>query len=201
MNAPARAPRRTKKCRIFQANPPHSPCGEKALTDPVQSGLTTARTRVAHRLPNVATTMMSSALKAALAGLFATALACGAARAGGAAGTWTSEDGGLKVELSDCGGNLCGHVVWLGEPIDRRTGKPKTDAHNPDPAKRTRPLIGLEVATMTPTGRDRWSGTIYNAEDGHVYRANLRIKDAQTAVLEGCMLVVLCRGHTWRRAR
>lgn len=90
-------------------------------------------------------------------------------------------------------------VVWLGEPLDR-TGKPKIDMQNPDPAKRARPLIGLPVVEMTPAGRDRWSGTIYNADDGHVYRAHLTVKDAHTAVLEGCMLVVLCRGHTWTRA-
>lgn len=112
-----------------------------------------------------------------------------------------SEDGGLKVALADCGGKLCGRVVWLGEPNDRQTGKPKTDTQNPDPHKRTRPLIGLEVATMTPAGPEQWSGTIYNADDGHVYRAHLRLRDDRTAVLEGCMLVVLCRGHTWTRAR
>lgn len=145
--------------------------------------------------------MTSTVLKSALAGLFAAALVSGAARAADAEGTWVSEDGGLKVTLSDCGDKLCGRVVWLGEPIDRRTGKPKTDTRNPDPAKRARPLIGLEVATMAPVGHDRWSGTIYNADDGHIYRANLRIKDAHTAVLEGCMMVVLCRGHTWTRTR
>jgi uncharacterized protein (DUF2147 family) len=145
--------------------------------------------------------MTSAALKSALAGLLAATLVSVTALAGDAEGTWVSEDGGLKVELSHCGGKLCGRVVWLGEPTDRRTGQPKTDKQNPDPAKRDRPLIGLEVATMAPTGHDRWSGTIYNADDGHVYRANLRIKDARTAVLEGCMLVVLCRGHTWTRAR
>ncbi|MEJ2434203.1 MAG: DUF2147 domain-containing protein, partial [Pseudolabrys sp.] len=68
-----------------------------------------------------------------------------AAYAAGPEGTWMSEDGGLKVRLSDCGGRLCGRVVWLNEPIDRKTGKLKTDKLNPDPAKRSRPLIGLKV--------------------------------------------------------
>jgi len=123
------------------------------------------------------------------------------ALASDAAGTWISGDGGLKVQLVDCGDMICGHVVWLGEPLDRATGKPKADKQNPDPAKRTRPLIGLPVVQMPPAGRDRWSGTIYNADDGHVYRAHLTVTDARTAVLEGCMLIVLCRGHTWTRTR
>ena len=68
-----------------------------------------------------------------------------AALAGTPEGVWQTQDGDLKVRLSNCAGKLCGRVVWLGEPIDPRTGRPKTDKHNPDPAKRTRPLIGLKV--------------------------------------------------------
>jgi uncharacterized protein (DUF2147 family) len=137
------------------------------------------------------------ALSAALVGALLSSMP---AFASDAAGVWMSQDGGLKVQLVDCGDRICGHVVWLGEPNDRATGRPKTDRQNPDPNKRARPLIGLPVMKMAPNGRDRWSGTIYNADDGHVYRAHLTVTDAHTAVLEGCMLVVLCRGHTWTRA-
>ena len=49
-------------------------------------------------------------------------------------GIWLSGDGGTKVHISNCGGKLCGKVIWLKEPIDSKTGKPKTDALNPDPA-------------------------------------------------------------------
>jgi uncharacterized protein (DUF2147 family) len=135
-------------------------------------------------------------LFAALAGA---ALLSTAALAASPEGIWMSEDGGLKVELSECGGKLCGRVVWLGEPLDQ-AGKPKTDRLNPDPGKRDRPLIGLEVVHgMAPAGPDRWSGVIYNADDGHTYRANLHITDERTAVLEGCILKLLCMGHTWTR--
>jgi uncharacterized protein (DUF2147 family) len=139
-------------------------------------------------------------MKAVFAALFGAMLLSTPALASDAAGTWVSQDGGLKVQLVDCGDRICGRVVWLGEPLDR-AGRPKTDTQNPDPAKRARPLIGLPVVRMGPAGRGRWSGTIYNADDGHVYRAHLTVKDAHTAVLEGCMLVVLCRGHTWTRTR
>jgi uncharacterized protein (DUF2147 family) len=78
----------------------------------------------------------------------------GGASAGAPEGTWLSEDGGTKVLISNCGGNkLCGKVVWLEEPNDRKTGKPKTDALNPDPAKRTRPMLGLQVVNgLAPSG-------------------------------------------------
>ncbi|MEJ2375087.1 MAG: DUF2147 domain-containing protein [Pseudolabrys sp.] len=123
-----------------------------------------------------------------------------AAYAAGPEGTWMSEDGGLKVRLSNCGGRLCGRVVWLNEPIDRKTGKLKTDKLNPDPAKRSRPLIGLKVVKgFKLIGRNEWVGTIYNADDGHSYHAYLKVKDAHTARLQGCVFTILCRGHTWTR--
>ena len=135
---------------------------------------------------------------AALAGLLMLSTAASAA---GPEGVWGSENGGLKVRLSDCGGALCGTVVWLDQPIDRATGKPKTDKLNPDPAKRARPLIGLKVVKrFKPIGRDQWAGVIYNADDGHSYRAYLKIEDAHTARLQGCMFRIFCRGHTWTRS-
>jgi uncharacterized protein (DUF2147 family) len=138
---------------------------------------------------------------------FVTAAAIGliisanAALAGAPEGTWLSQDGGTKVRLSDCGGKLCGTVVWLNEPIDSSTGKPKTDKLNPDPAKRTRPLIGLQIARgLAPSGPNKWSGRIYNADDGRTYQASFKVQSDSTAKVEGCVLKVLCKGHTWTRA-
>jgi uncharacterized protein (DUF2147 family) len=124
-----------------------------------------------------------------------------AAIAGAPQGTWLSQDGGTKVRLTDCGGKLCGTLVWLNEPIDPNTGKPKTDIHNPDPAKRARPLIGLRVANgLAPSGQNHWSGRIYNADDGRTYQANFWVQSESTAKVQGCVLKVLCKGHTWTRS-
>jgi uncharacterized protein (DUF2147 family) len=115
-------------------------------------------------------------------------------------GVWTSQKRDVRVRLSDCGGNICGTLVWLRQSIDPTTGRPKTDRLNPDPAKRARPLIGIQVAyNFAPSGTRQWTGTIYNADDGHRYRAHLIVLGPRTIRLEGCMLVVLCMGHTWRR--
>jgi len=131
------------------------------------------------------------------------AVACllsSAAFAGSPTGTWLSQDGGTKVHIAECGGRLCGTVVWLERPNDPRTGRPKTDRHNPDPAKRSRPLIGLQVVHgLAPSGPDNWSGQIYNADDGRTYQANLKVQGANAAHVEGCVLAVLCKGQTWKR--
>ena len=117
------------------------------------------------------------------------------------AGNWLSEDGKTKVHLSICGPNkLCGTLVWLGHPTDRANGKPKTDKHNPDPARRGRPLIGLQVVrALAPSGPNKWSGLIYNADDGHTYKAYLTVGSDGVAKVEGCVLAVLCKRHTWTR--
>lgn len=142
--------------------------------------------------------------RAAAFGLFAmSCLLPGAASAATTpVGTWLSHDGGLKVRISTCGGSrLCGTVVWLGEPIDPTTGRPKTDKHNPDPAKRGRPLIGMRVAQgLAPSGPNEWSGVIYNADDGHTYQAHVKVPNAGTLRLQGCVMNVLCKTHTWTRS-
>ena len=121
--------------------------------------------------------------------------------AGSAEGTWLSEDGDTKVQISECGGKLCGTIVWLGKPISPQTGKPKTDMLNPDPAKRRRPLIGLQVVHgLTPNGNNIWSGLIYNADDGRTYQASMQVQGERNARVQGCVLKVLCKSHTWTRA-
>ena len=149
--------------------------------------------------------MQLSPLKAAVA---ASALAALFGMSAGTAlavvpvtGTWLSADGGTKVRVSECGGKLCGKVVWLNEPIDPATGKPKTDKRNSDPAKRSRPLIGVPVVNgMTPSGDNKWSGKIYNADDGKTYDAHVTLVSSDAMRVQGCVLSVLCKSQTWKRA-
>jgi len=114
-------------------------------------------------------------------------------------GIWMSADGGARVRIASCGNGICGNIVWLREPIDRSTGRPKTDKHNPNAAQRTRPMLGLQVISgMKPEGQGRYSGQIYNADDGKTYRSKLTLLSSNQAKVEGCVLV-FCKGETWTR--
>src|SRR6266702_5354459 len=97
-------------------------------------------------------------------------LAAPSARAQGASeptGIWLTQAGDAKVKVGKCGGGICGVVVWLREPIDPATGKPAIDDKNPNPALAKRPMIGLVLFSgMRASGPNKWSGTIYNADDG-----------------------------------
>jgi uncharacterized protein (DUF2147 family) len=140
-------------------------------------------------------------MKYVCAAMFGLALLSSAALAGAPEGVWLSEDGDTKVHLAQCGGKLCGTVVWLKKPNDPDTGKPKTDTLNPDPAKRARALLGLQVVhSLAPSGPNKWSGQIYNADDGHTYQAHLKVQGTNAAHVEGCVLGVLCKGQTWKRS-
>lgn len=140
-------------------------------------------------------------MKLLMTAAFGASLVLSHAHAAGPEGTWLSEDRDTKVRIVDCGGKLCATVVWLGEPTDPDTGKPKTDKHNPDPKKRTRPLLGLTVINgMARNGSDTWSGQIYNADDGRTYKASLTLNGDGVAQVKGCVLAILCKSHTWTRA-
>jgi uncharacterized protein (DUF2147 family) len=108
--------------------------------------------------------------------------------------------GDARVKISRCGGGICGVIVWLREPIDPATGKPAVDDKNRNPALARRPMIGLPLfSDMRPSGQSRWSGQIYNADDGNTYASNVAMTGPDMLRVEGCV-GVLCGGETWTRA-
>jgi len=115
------------------------------------------------------------------------------------AGVWLTEKGDARVKVTKCGSGICGVVVWLREPIDRATGKPQVDDKNPNPALRTRPVIGISLFIgMRPSAPGRWSGHIYNADDGGTYVSHVSFAGGDALRVEGC-LGVFCGGETWTR--
>jgi len=123
------------------------------------------------------------------------------AQAGGeATGVWLTQAGDARVRVSKCGGGICGVVVGLRDPINPATGKPQVDDKNPNPALRNRPMIGLPLFSgMQPSGPNRWSGQIYNADDGSSYVSHVSLAGPDTLKVEGCM-GALCGGENWTRA-
>jgi uncharacterized protein (DUF2147 family) len=116
-------------------------------------------------------------------------------------GTWLTQGGNSRVRIADCGGALCGTIVWLKEPNDAETKKPKTDKNNSDAAKRSRPLIGVQIVLgMKPAGTAKWSGQVYNAEDGKTYSGNLTVNGGNSLTLQGCALGgLVCKGQNWTK--
>jgi uncharacterized protein (DUF2147 family) len=136
-------------------------------------------------------------------GLFAlTAIAPARAADLSPLGTWYTASGESQVRITNCGGALCGALVWLKVPNDPATGRPKTDKNNADASKQGRPLLGVEIILgMRPSGANAWSGSLYNAEDGKTYSGAFTMTGTNTADLKGCVMSVLCKSQTWTRAK
>ena len=129
-------------------------------------------------------------------------LAATSAFAQGAAepsGVWQTQAGDARVKISKCGGGICGVIVSLKEPIDPATGKPQVDDKNPNPALKKRPMLGLPLfSAMQPVAANKWSGQIYNADDGGTYASSISVAGPDTLRVEGCV-GALCGGETWTR--
>ena len=115
-------------------------------------------------------------------------------------GIWLTQAGDAKVRVSKCGANICGVVVWLREPVNPATGLPMVDDKNPNPALAKRPMIGLPLFTdMRIAGPNKWSGRIYNADDGGTYASSISIAGPSTLRVEGCV-GMMCGGENWTRS-
>ena len=137
-----------------------------------------------------------------LIAIVAALLAAPSARAQGASeptGVWLTQAGDARVKVSKCGGGICGVIVWLKDPINPANGKPQIDDKNPNPELAKRPMIGLPLFSgMRPNGPNKWSGQIYNADDGGNYASNISVTGADTLRVEGCV-GALCGGENWTR--
>ena len=136
-------------------------------------------------------------MRVVLAAVLLTA-AAGSAHAADPYGIWLTGDGQARIRVDRCGGNLCGTIVWLRQPIDAATGRPEVDDKNPDPRRRTRPILGLRIFSMAPTADGAWSGSIYNADDGQTYRASVTSRSPSTLTVRGCA-GPFCGDDTWTR--
>ena len=132
---------------------------------------------------------------AALGGLCTLA---GGAVASEAAGVWRMANGKVTVRVAPCGSNLCGTVVGLKKPRDDK-GRPRLDKENPNPALRRRPVIGLTIlSNMRQGGDGYWTGTIYNPDDGNTYRSEMKLQNANTMRVDGCV-AIFCKSMKFIR--
>lgn len=134
-----------------------------------------------------------------LASLTASASVCAAPK--DPSGTWLTEDGRAKIRVDRCGpgsANICGKVVWLRIP-NWDDGTPRTDAKNPDPKKRSRPMIGLQLMSNLQAEEDGFAGEIYNADSGKIYQVTVERQSASELNVQGCVMKLLCGSQTWTK--
>lgn len=116
-------------------------------------------------------------------------------------GLWRAKDG-AQIRITPCGkGHLCGFLAATSKRVDPATGKPPVDRNNPDPAKRNRPLAGIEILIgMAPSAAGVWSGQLYNDDDGRIYDGKLKELGPHEIRIEGCA-GALCGGQELTRLK
>ena len=115
------------------------------------------------------------------------------------AGTWLSGDGDGLIGVDVSGTTL--RATILGSVRDE-PDRPTTDVHNPEPALRDRPLVGLEIFSgFKYDGDGAWSGGfIYDPNSGNTYRCKITLLDPDTLKVRGFIGVALFgRTETWKR--
>jgi uncharacterized protein (DUF2147 family) len=117
-----------------------------------------------------------------------------AALAADPTGDWRVADGVANIRVAQCNGSMWGVVAWEKEPGGH-------DSNNPDPAKKSRPTLGMPILInmKKKPGADSWEGQVYNAKDGQTYASSITPTGPDQLQIQGCVLGFLCGGETWTR--
>ena len=52
---------------------------------------------------------------------------------------------------------------------------------------------------MKSVTNNKWSGTIYNADDGKSYSSDVIVAGQRNLDVRGCVMAILCGGETWTK--
>jgi|SRR6185312_17199154 len=115
-------------------------------------------------------------------------------------GTWLTQQGDAHIRVAKCGKALCGTVVWLKDAVDAKTGQPPVDDKNPDPGKRSRKILGIQIFAMEQNATGSWTGGIYNSDDGKTYDGRLSPQGEDGLEVQGCA-GSLCGSEVWTRTK
>ena len=119
-------------------------------------------------------------------------------------GVWLNGEGTGQIQIyKTTSGHYAGKIIWLKEPIDPDTGKPKLDKRNPDKSKRNEPTLGLiNMHGFKYDADDKeWeNGRIYDPKNGKDYACKMSMSDINTLKVRGYIGISLIgRTDTWTR--
>jgi uncharacterized protein (DUF2147 family) len=102
-------------------------------------------------------------------------------------GMWKMGDGKLVVKVDRCTGNkICVKIASIAKAF-HDDGTPRLDDKNPNPALRSRPVVGLQIIDdLAPTGDNTWKGRLYNSDDGRTYTAYATLRGGSRFEVKGC---------------
>lgn len=115
-------------------------------------------------------------------------------------GRWLTEDGKAVIAIAPCPGgrgpSLCGRVERVLKAPPGASGR---DSNNPDPALRSRPMVGVPILSAFADAGGDWRGRIYNPEDGRSYKSIVTRERDGSLKVKGC-IAFFCKTQRWTRA-
>jgi uncharacterized protein (DUF2147 family) len=126
-------------------------------------------------------------------------------------GIWQTQELS-EVTIAFCPEGFCGTLSKIVVPREGLTEEEYaaaqamavesfTDMRNPDPALRSRPMLGLQILALLPSTKPNiYDGQIYNPQDGNVYSGYVEMVGPDQMRLNGCVLYnIICQGQDWVR--
>jgi uncharacterized protein (DUF2147 family) len=114
-------------------------------------------------------------------------------------GYWFNEEKTSKVQLFKEGNKYFAKIVWLKEPNDVKTGKPRTDNLNPEVKLQNIPLMGLVIMkNFEFDGKAEWkNGTIYDPKKGKTYSCYIQFDTPNVLKIRGYIGISLLGRTTY----
>jgi uncharacterized protein (DUF2147 family) len=118
-------------------------------------------------------------------------------------GVWLTKEGKGHVKISRYGDYFSGRIIWLKEPNDPDTGKPKLDKNNPNEKMRNTPILNYLVLQNFKFDDGVWTGgTIYDPTSGDTYKCKMKMQDRNTLEVRGFVGISLIgRTDYWYRVK
>lgn len=117
-------------------------------------------------------------------------------------GEWYNGEKDATILLYESNGKVFGKINWIKEPNEN--GKPKVDKHNPDPAKRNTPAMGLVIMKNFEKVKENYweNGTVYDPNNGKTYKCNLSLINKDQLDVRGYIgFSLLGRTENWTRKK
>ena len=119
-------------------------------------------------------------------------------------GTWLNGSKKGHVQIYKQDDKYFGKLIFLTEPNDPITKKPKLDKNNPDAKLKARALMNMNIMTNFEfDGGVIWDeGKIYNPEDGKTYSCKMTLKNPNTLDVRGYVGISLIgKTQVWTRVK
>lgn len=119
-------------------------------------------------------------------------------------GTWVTSSKKGHIQIYRQGTRYYGKITWLKDPENPKTGKPFLDEKNPDPEKKTKPILGLiNLRDFTYSQKGVWeNGKVYDPESGKEYSCKLTLKTSSSLEVRGFIGISLIgRTEVWQRVK